>query len=55
VSATRQVEYLGYVITTQGVATILVKIEAIINWPIPKSITQLRSFLGLIGYYRRFV
>jgi hypothetical protein len=49
-----QVEYLGYVIT-QGVATNLAKVEAINNWPIPKNVTQLRGFLGLAGYYRRFI
>jgi hypothetical protein len=49
VFATHQVEYLGHVITAQGVATDPVKIEAIISWPIPKSITQLRGFLGLTG------
>jgi hypothetical protein len=49
-----QVEYLGYVIT-QGVATNPAKVEAINNWPIPKNVTQLRGFLGLAGYYRRFI
>jgi hypothetical protein len=50
-----QINYLGHVITGQGVATDPAKIQAIKNWPTPRRVTQLRSFLGLTGYYRRFV
>lgn len=48
-------EYLGHIITGQGVSTGPAKIEAIVNWPVPKNQTELRSFLGLSGYYRRFI
>jgi hypothetical protein len=55
VFATGKVEYLGHIISGQGVATDPAKIETIQNWQTPKSVTQLRSFLGLTGYYRRFI
>lgn len=53
--AVSQVEYLGHVVSSQGVAPVTSKIDAIRQWPPPRSVKALRSFLGLAGFYRRFI
>lgn len=49
------IRYLGHVITKRGVEMDHEKVEAIITWEEPKMLKALRGFLGLTGYYKRFV
>ena len=49
----KEVRYLGHVVSQSGVSTNPDKISAVQNWPVPVSVKEVRSFLGLCGYYRR--
>ncbi|GJU65015.1 transposon ty3-G gag-pol polyprotein [Tanacetum coccineum] len=55
VFGTTHVEYLGNVISKKGVSTEPNKVRAMQDWPIQTTLKQLRGFLGLTGYYRRFI
>ena len=50
-----QVAFLGHMVSKDGIQVDLEKIEAVADWPRPTKVTEIRSFLGLAGYYRRFV
>jgi hypothetical protein len=50
-----EVAFLGHVISKEGVSVDPSKVEAVVNWARPTSAHEIRSFLGLAGYYRRFV
>ncbi|XP_016205988.1 uncharacterized protein LOC107646310 [Arachis ipaensis] len=50
-----EVKFLGHVVSKQGIAVDPAKVEAVMNWERPTSVTKIRSFLGLVGYYRRFI
>ena len=51
----RSVEFLGHVVSEDGIAMQDEKISAIRDWPLCKNLTEVRAFMGLSGYYRRFV
>ena len=46
---------MGHVVSGEGISVHPSKVQAVKDWPIRKSVTEIRSFLGLAGYYRRFV
>ena len=51
----KKVQFLGHVIDSKGIHVDPAKIEAVKNWTSPTSPTEIRQFLGLAGYYRRFI
>jgi hypothetical protein len=51
----RTVAYLSHVISEAGVAMVVAKVRAVLEWPRPRSVRDVYGFLGLAGYYRRFI
>ena len=50
-----QITYLGHIVSKDSIKTDPKKIEAIKNWPVPKTVTEVQSFLGFTNYYHKFV
>ena len=51
----KSVKYLGHIVSAGGISCDPEKIEAVRNWPVPQSVTQVREFLGFASYYRKFI
>ena len=50
-----KIQYLGHVITKEGISVYLEKIQVIEKWLVPKDVTDVRSFMGITRYYQRFI
>ena len=50
-----EVRFLGHVVSALGVSMDSEKVEAVMSWERPKSVFEIRNFLGLVGYYKRFI
>ena len=51
----KNVSFIGRIVSAEGIRVDPIKIEAVVNWKPPRNVTDVRSFLSLEGYYRRFV
>ena len=51
----KEIKYLGHVVSNEGVSTDPDKIKSVTEWPQPTIMTEVRSFLGFVSYYRRFI
>ena len=51
----KELKYLGHIVSPEGIATDPKKVECVRETPVPQTLKQLQSFLGFVGYYRRFI
>jgi hypothetical protein len=50
-----EIPFLGHIISKGGIIVDSTKVREIVGWKIPTSVSEIRSFLGLVGYYRHFI
>ena len=50
-----QINFLGHIVSKEGISTCPQKVQAVQDWPIPETIHDVQSFLGFVGYYRKFI
>ena len=50
-----EVEFLGHHVGRDGVRMMEDKVQAVVEWPVPTNVREVRSFLGTAGYYRKFI
>jgi hypothetical protein len=53
--AQKEVKYLGHIVDKQGIRPDPKKVEAVQTWSVPKNVYDVRSFLGLVNYFRKFI
>lgn len=51
----REVKFVGHIINQEGISVDPTKLEAVLRWEVPKNASEIHSFLGLAGYYQRFI
>jgi hypothetical protein len=51
----RRVEFLGHIVSSAGIEMQTEKVSAVLDWPVPQNLRDVRSFLGLCSYYRKFI
>jgi hypothetical protein len=51
----KEIQYLGHIISSEGIIVDPEKIKSIMEWPVPKDLEDIRSFMGITRYYRRFI
>ena len=51
----QEIQFLGHMVSKEGISVDPTKVEVVTKWKRPKNVFEVHSFLGLVGYYRRFV
>jgi hypothetical protein len=52
---TKEIPFLGHMVSPEGITVYLGKVKEVLEWKPPMTVSEVRSFLGLAGYYRRFI